>query len=246
MIPIEDIESEFGTVTISKDPATGALIYKVGGRQQGAIDENGTSLAYYIHAFFSLLTQAKAHNILMIGGAGCTLGTMLSRAQSKVTIVDVNQASFAAARRHFGLPDSVICHVAEGELFLRGDTGIYDAIVIDAFHGDFVPPHLKTPEFFGLVHERLAPDGAVFANILVQNDFDDCADRLAKAMKSAWPEVRVLDTAGKRDRNAIVMAGWVSQLREPELLLWPKIDAKAIKNELASLQFRPWKASRFG
>ena len=245
MIPIEEIETEFGTVTISKNPDTGALIYKVGGRQQGATDGNGTSLAYYIHAIFGLLIQAKAHNILMIGGAGCTLGTMLSRAQSKVTIVDVNQASFVVARRHFGLPDPVICHIAEGELFLRGDTGIYDSIVIDAFHGDFVPPHLKTSEFFGLVRERLPPDGAVFANILVQNDFDGCADRLAKAMKSAWPDVRVLDTAGKRDRNAIVMAGRVSGLREPELLLRPEIDAKAIKNELARLQFRPWKASRW-
>jgi spermidine synthase len=246
MIPIEDIETEFGTVTISKDPSTGALIYKVGGRQQGAIDSNGTSLAYYIHAIFSLLTQAKAQNILMIGGAGCTLGTMLSRAQSKVTIVDVNPASFVVAKARFCLPESVICHVAEGEHFLRGETGLYDAIVIDAFHGDFVPSHLKSPEFFGLVGERLAPGGAVFVNILVQNDFDDCADRLAKAMKSAWTDVRVLDTAGKRDRNAIVMAGRVSQLREPDLLLQPQTDAKAIKNELGRLQFRPWKASRWG
>jgi spermidine synthase len=245
MIPIEEIETEFGTIAISKDPSTGALIYKVGGRQQGAIDSNGTSLAYYIHALFSLLTQAKAQSILMIGGAGCTLGTMLSRAQSKVTIVDVNQACFVVARQYFGLPDSIICHAAEGDFFLRSETGMYDAIVVDAFHGDFVPSHLKSPEFFGLVRERLAPGGAVFANILVQNDFDDCADRLAKAMKSAWTDVRVLDTLGKRDRNAIVMAGFVSQLREPDFLLRPQTDAKAIKNELGRLRFRPWKASRW-
>ncbi len=245
MIPIEDIESEFGTVTIAKDPSTGALIYKVGGRQQGAIDVSGTSLAYYIQAIFSLLIQAKAQNVLMIGGAGCTLGTLLTRAHSNVTIVDVNPASFVVARAHFGLPESVTCHVAEGEIFMRGDTGLYDAIVIDAFHGDFVPSHLKTPEFFALARERLAPGGAVFANILIQNDFDDCADRLAKAMKSAWTDVRVLDTPGIKDRNAIVMAGGVSQLREPELLAQPQINAKAIKKDLGGLKFRPWKASRW-
>ena len=198
---LEDIGSEFGTVTIAKDPANGALIYKVGGRQQGAIDENGTSLAYYIHAFFSLLTQAKARDILMIGGAGCTLGTLLSRAQSQVTIVDVNPASFVVAQKHFSLPEAVLCRVAEGEAFVRGDTGLYDAIVIDVFHGDFVPSHLKSPEFFALARDRLTPDGAVFVNVLVQNDFDDCADRLAKAMKSVWPEVRVLDTPQTRPQR---------------------------------------------
>jgi len=245
MIQIDEIETEFGPIHISKNPATGTLIYQVGGRQQGAVDSNGTSLAYYIHALFGLLTQANADNILMIGGAGCTLGTMLARAQRKVTIVDVNKESFAVARQHFGLPPSVICHVAEGEVFLRGATDIYDAVVLDAFHGDYVPSHLKSEQFCGLVGERLAPDGAFFANILVLNDFDDCADRLAKNMKSVWPDVRVLDSVGVRDRNAIVMAGQVSQLREPDLLVQPDAHAKTIKNELARLQFRRWKASRF-
>jgi len=229
MIPIEEVETKFGTIAISKNPATGSLIYKVGGRQQGEADSNGTSLAYYIHAIFGLLSQAKSDTILMIGGAGCTLGTMLSRAERKATIVDVNKPSFAIARQYFGLPESVICHAAEGENFLRGDAGRYDAIVVDAFHGDFIPANLKTPEFFGAVRDCLAPDGAVFVNVLVQNDFDHCADRLAKSMRTVWPDVRVLDTAGLRDRNAIVMAGQVSQLREPELLLQPEVMRKRSK-----------------
>jgi spermidine synthase len=245
MIQIDDIETEFGTINISKSPATGAIIYKVDGRKQGAADGNGTSLAYYIHALFSLLTQADARNILMIGGAGCTLGTMLSRTQRKVTIVDVNQASFAVARQYFGLPESVTSYVAEGALFLRDTTDSYDAIVLDAFHGDFVPSHLKSEDFGGLVRKRLAPDGVFLANLLVLNDFDDCADRLARNMKSVWPDVRVLDSVGIRDRNAIVMAGRVSQLREPELLVQPEANAKVISNELGRMQFRRWKASRF-
>jgi len=244
MIPIETIESEFGTIEISKNPSTEALIYKVGGRQQGEIDGNGTSLAHYIHAIFGLLSQAKADNILMIGGAGCTLGTMLSRAGRKTTIVDVNPASFIVARQYFGLPASVICHVADGEFFLRNETGIYDAVVLDAFHGDYIPAHLKSPEFLGLVRDRLAPGGVFIANVLVQNDFDGCADRFAKSMKDVWPDVRMLDSAGIADRNAIVMAGRVSQLREPDLLVQPGVNAKAIKKQLGRLQFRAWKASR--
>ncbi len=245
MIQIEQLETEFGTIDISKSRATGAITYKVDGRQQGAVDAQGTSLAYYIHALFSLLTQAKAHNILMIGGAGCTLGTMLARAERKVTIVDVNPVSFEIARQYFSLPDSVICHVSEGEHFLRGAADKYDAVVLDAFHGDFVPSHLKSGHFCAMVGERLLPDGVFLANVLVLNDFDDCADRFAKNMKTVWPDVRVLDSVGLRDRNAIVMAGRVASLREPELVQVPAAGAKAIKGELARMKFRRWKASRF-
>jgi len=66
------------------------------------------------------------------------------------------------------------------------------------------------------------------------------ADRLAKSHESAWTDVRVLDTAGKRGRNAIVMAGRSRSWREPELLV-QRTDAKAIKNELGRLQFVPGK-----
>jgi len=238
MIQLEEIQTEYGTINVSRTRATGALTYEVGGRRQAAADGNGISLAPYIHAIFSLLTQAKARDILMIGGAGCTLGTMLAQAGRKATIVDVNPASFAVARQHFGLPDSVICRVADGEVFLRDQAGTHDAIVLDAFHGDDIPPHLLWPQFFDLARGHLAPGGAMFVNILVKHDFDDCADQLARSMKSAWSDVRVLDAMGICDRNAIVMAGRVSHLQEPDMLMRPDMDAKAIQRQLRRLQFR--------
>lgn len=246
MIPIEEILTEYGTIHVSRLRDTGALTYDVAGRRQTAADGNGTSLAYYIHAIFGLLTQAKARDILMIGGAGCTLGTMLARARRKATIVDVNPAAFDVARRHFSLPQSVTCHVADGEAFLRDHAETYDAVVLDAFHGDDIPAHLLSPQFFGLARERLAPGGAMFANVLVKHDFDDSADRAAQSMRSAWPDVRMLDTMGLCDRNAIVMAGQVSRLRPPEMLLRPQMNARAIDSELRGLRFRAWKASRHG
>ena len=132
---------------------------------------------------FGLLSQAKARNILLIGGAGGTLATMLARARRKATIVDVNPVSFTLAKQYFGLPKTVICHVADGKAFLRSDTNTYDAIVLDAFHGDRIPSHLQSSAFFRLVRDHLTPRGAVFANVHVKHDFDDYADRVAKTMK---------------------------------------------------------------
>lgn len=245
LIEVEQVPTAFGTISISRNPSSGTIVYEVDGQRQGAIDSSGVSLAYYIHAFYGLLIQAKARNILMIGGACCSLGAMLARAQCQVTIVDINPASFEVARRHFGLPESVACHAAEGALFLRTGTGIFDAIVIDAFHGAHTPSHLQTPEFFALVRERLAPGGAVFANILVKHIFDGGPDRVARSMKRVWSDVRVLETVGPPDRNAIVMAGEVLQLREPQLLVRPKTNPQVIQEELTRMRFRPWKASRW-
>ena len=196
MIQLEAIETAYGTIKLLKSRATGALAYELGGRSQSAADENGVSLASYIHAIFGLLSEAKARSILLIGGGGGALATMLARARRKVGIVDVNPVSFALARQYFGLPEQVDCHVADGSAFLRADADRYDAIVVDAFHGDHIPSHLRSPAFFEQVREHLTPRGAVFANVHVKHDFDDYADRIAAAMKTAWSDVRVLDALG--------------------------------------------------
>jgi spermidine synthase len=241
MEQLEEIESGYGTINIYKSRSTGALSYELGGCRQSWADGNGTSLSSYIHAIFGLLSQAKARNILLIGGAGGTLATMLARARRKATIVDVNPISFTLAKQYFGLPKTVICHVADGKAFLRSDTNTYDAIVLDAFHGDSIPAHLQSARYFGLVCKHLTSRGAVFANVLVKHDFDDYADRIAKSMSSVWTDVRVLDAEGVCGRNAIVMAGRVSHLRAPYLLVPPATGAGGIDNELARLRFRIWK-----
>lgn len=245
MIPLEEIETPFGTIAISRNPATGVVVYAVGGCHQSSADSNGISLASYIHAMFGLLRQAKARNMLLIGGGGGTLGTLLSRAGHSASLVDVNPAAFDVAKRYFGMGDNLVCHVAEAEAFLRGDAGFYDAIVLDAFHGEEIPSHLQTPAFFALLRQRLTPNGAVLANLRVKHDFDDSPDRLAVSMKGVWADVRVLDAMGICDRNAIVMAGRVAQLRPPKLLVRPNINAELIADELGRMQFRPWKSSRW-
>jgi spermidine synthase len=182
----------------------------------------------------------------LVGGGGGTLATMLVRAGCNVTIVDINPASFELAKRHFGLPDCVACHVGDGKSFLRSDTASYDAIVLDAFQGDRIPSHLQSLRFFRLVHDRLAERGAVFANVHVKHDLDFYADRFAHGMTKVWKNVRLLDSEGVLGRNAIVMAGDVSHLRAPYMLVPPTSDANRIDKALAAMRFRAWSASRWG
>jgi spermidine synthase len=242
VIRLDTIESDFGTITILKRKSTGAVAYEQGGYYQSEADSSGVSLASYIHAIFGLISQIKAHNILLLGCGGGTLATMLARTGRAATIVDVNPASFVVAKQYFELPDSVVCHVADGKSHLRSDTHVYDAIVLDAFHGDRIPSHLQSLRFYNLVRERLAQCGAVFANVHIKHEQDDHADRIADCMANVWPEVRLLDSEGLLGRNAIVMAGNVAQLRAPYVLCPPTAESNAIDAELATMKYRAWRA----
>lgn len=243
MILMEVIESDFGTINIVKKRDSGVITYMQGGCCQSEADRTGISLASYIHALFGLLSQSNARKILLIGCGGGTLATMLSRARCEVTIVDVNPMSFALARQYFDLPPSVECHVRDGKSFLRSDTLVYDAIVLDAFHGDRIPSHLQSLRFFGLIRDRLAQRGIVLANVHVQHDGDHLPDRIAGSMANIWPDVRLLDSEGFSGRNAVVMAGAVANLQPPHVIIPPETDASAIDEELATMRYRPWRTT---
>jgi hypothetical protein len=164
---------------------------------------------------------------------------MLVKDGRDVTIIDVNPASFAIARKYFKLPVTVACHVSDGHSFLRRTRSLFDAIAIDAYHGDLVPPHLETFEFFDQARQRLSADGSVFVNAHLQNDFDRHADQIAACMGNVWKDVRILDSEGTLDRNAIVMGGAVSQLDTPNVTIQPAIGARQVERELLSMKFRP-------
>ena len=238
MIKLDTIESEFGTINVFKKKSTGTITYEQDGYCQSEADNDGISLASYIHAIFGLILQTKARKILMIGGAGGTLATMLVKVGRKVTIVDVNPDSFALARRYFSLPESVECYVGDGKSFLYSNTDYYDVIVLDAFHGARIPAHLKSLSFYYLVSDHLAKNGVVLANIHVENDSDTQPDKVADCFSNVFHEVRLLDSLGYNSRNAIIMAGGVSHLRPPSLVAPPAVDRDLIEAELATMEFR--------
>ena len=217
---------------------TGAVSYWQGEYFQSRADKNGVSLLNYIHALFGLLRQKKSKTVLMIGCAGGSLATMLTRVGVKVVAVDLNPQSFVLARRHFFLPDEVECRVADGFAFLRTTRRKFDAIVLDAFRGGEVASELLTEDFFAHARKRLNRGGVALANIHVKNDADGSADDVAAQMAAAFANVRLLDRVGKRHRNATVMAGAVRGLKRPTLLMRPAIESASLERILASMHFR--------
>src|SRR5580693_7621722 len=96
-------------IVIQQDNASGATAYWQDTDNQSLADRRGVSLADYIHALYGFLRQGKSRHVLMIGCGGGTLATMLRRVGVRVTLVDIDPASFAVARRFFHMPASLEC-----------------------------------------------------------------------------------------------------------------------------------------
>ena len=232
-------DPRYSSPVIEQVNASGAVTYWRDSNNQSSCDAQGISLADYIHAMFGFLCQAGCRDVLMIGCGGGTLATMLHRAGVHVVMVDIDPLSFQVAREYFHMPAGIECHTADGAAFLRRRKERYDAIVVDAFADGIIPKQLLTRAFFAAAKCRLRPRRSLLLlNVIVASDADRTPDRIARAMKTAWRDARILDSDGWLDRNAIVAAGAVRTLKRPKLLMPPARGAAKIAKALGELTFR--------
>jgi predicted O-methyltransferase YrrM len=229
--------SKYGVITLRFRKKSCTLTYAQKGGNQSTADCNGVSLDAHIHALYGLTLQRPGKNVLMIGCGGGTLGSMLARAGRQVSIVEIDPVSFTLARSYFGLPRDVACHVGDGLAFMQKTRRRYDIVIIDAFTGENIPDHLKGAAFFAAAGRCLRRDGIALVNVCLERKSDLTADRIAAGFKERGRPVRLLDSPGG-ERNAIVLAGDVSKLRRPKLLIPPQAGAKITGGELRAMRFR--------
>jgi spermidine synthase len=224
---------------IVQDNRTGKVSYWQKEYHQSASDAAGVSTADYIHAMYAFLRQAKSKDVLMIGCGGGTLATMLTRQGVAVTILDIHKLSFDIARDYFHLPATVPCHVADGIAYLKKHRHRHHAIVLDAFGEGGMPAKFMKPAFFRLAKSRLKVRGGLFLmNVIVDDDEDSTPDDLVRSLRQQWRRVRLLDTDGWVDRNAVIAAGAVAKLRKPRLLMPPSSGRRKLAWQLDILDWR--------
>jgi spermidine synthase len=235
--PLSKHTSKFGLIKLRFRKRSRTLTYEQRGGWQSTADANGVSLHAHIHALYGLVLQHAGKRVLMIGCGGGTLGTMLARAGRRVFIVEIDPVSIRLAKRYFGLPRNVSCHVGDGLAFMQQKRRRYDVLIVDAFTGENIPAHMKDAAFFEAACRCLRRNGLVMANVCLHRKSDPTADKIAAGFKERGLSVRLLDSPGA-ERNAIVLAGKVKNLRRPSLLLVPATRAKQTGKELIAMRFR--------
>jgi spermidine synthase len=170
-----------------------------------------------------LLWEPQPRRVLLIGVGGGSIPTALAtvRPASDIDAVDIDASVLAVAQRYFGLVPGpqLRLHAADGREFVtaalaRGD--VYDAVLLDAFDAEGIPPALFSEAFLRDIRALLTPNGVFLANTFAASASYAQETAAARQAFGRIHSVRLNDTGGNR---LIVAAKSVAQLRSPAQLL---------------------------
>ena len=209
-----DRPSPYGRVRVSDYPTTGlrCLAFPPGRALQSCMQiDDPTRLVFpYTRAMAAtLVVPGACERLLQVGLGGGSLVRWVQRYLPglRQDVVEIDPVVVDVARELFFVDDGRRLRIAvmDGRAFLAGAAASYDLIWLDAYGPDSVPAHLTTVEFFRLVRARLAPGGAVAANLWGPG-MNPRYHSQVRAIQEVFPETYVLAEGlpGKARTNAPV------------------------------------------
>ncbi len=86
--------------------------------------------------------------------------------------------------------------IGDGRLNLERSEHKYDIIGVDAYRPPYIPPHMTTQEFFGIIASHLADDGVLAINSASVPGDRRLINGLATTMATVFPSVYTVDIPG--------------------------------------------------
>ena len=177
-------------------------------------------VAYTRTLYGALFVHPKPERVLMIGLGGAGFHRLFTAAfpQTLLQTVELDPKVLELAQTRMGFEPTAQTPVAimDGRLYVKRDQRQWDWLILDAFRGGFVPPHLKTVEFYRECAARLSERGVFISNLHATTGLY-YAD--LKTIRSVFPQVVLFATKGSG--NVIAMA---VKYREPVITdpaRWP-------------------------
>jgi len=185
---------------------------------------------YVDYFFMPWLWNPGLTNVLTIGLGGGSAQQTYARYCPGVSVetaeLDPAVLKVAAAYFQFRQGPKQRVFISDGRVFLQRSQGAYGAILVDAYtegrYGAAIPHHLATREFFQLVREHLAQNGAVAYNCMgtLQGWKADLVGALYRTMKSVFPQVYLFPA---RESWNVVLVGTCASEPTAASRLWPKV-----------------------
>jgi len=232
-----DQPSQFNHIVVTeRDDGLRTLRFARGGARQSAVrvaDPDHLELRYSQVVLVGLALCREQRRFLVVGLGGGALPTFLHRQYPKAAVdaVDIDPAVVEVARRYFGFRDDALlnAYARDGREFIESTRAPYDAIFLDAFGTDSVPPQLTTVEFLQAVRRAVKPDGVVVGNLWGPG-LNPLYGPMIRTYQEVFEEVYVIDVVGTG--NKILLA-----LPRAEPLAREELAARA-RSVSATRQFR--------
>ena len=171
---IARIETEYNDIFITKRRGELTMSFQLKGWDYtesvtNLSDPDDLPVRYTRMMTIGVIYPEEPKRILMIGLGGGSISTYLGRAMVDAAIdtVEIDPGVINAAKKYFGIRETPRVRYLDGDgrVYLNRNKTLYDLILVDAFHGGYVPFHLLTKEFYTLIKQRLTPGGAAAFNV---------------------------------------------------------------------------------
>ncbi len=153
----------------------------------------------------ALFFQPQPKRVMMIGLGGAGFHRLFSAAFPDTLLqtveLDPKVLELCQARMEFRTTANTPVAIMDGRMFVKRDKQQWDWLILDAFRGGFVPPHLKTEEFYRECAARLTDRGVFVSNLHATTElyYSDI-----KTIQAVFPQVVLFNTDGRG--NVIVCA----------------------------------------
>lgn len=194
-----------GEIRILEERSTGMRTYCEGGVYQSEVRAGGETGIDYVRLMADLI--AGSGNVLLIGCGGGSLGGMLHRRGSSVTVIDVNPLSFQLARTFFWMPSGIECVTVDMRDFVRRETRTFDGMGIDVGGPRFSYEKVLDPETVANIRRLLCAGGRITVNISCEAKDDPIPGRIADIFAAEGLEVWFFKEDVKLEElNSVILA----------------------------------------
>lgn len=200
-------------------------------------------VVHYTRSLYgALFIQPQPKRVLMIGLGGAGFHRLFTAAYPDSLLhtveLDPKVLELCQSKMQFKPTDKTPVTIMDGRMFVKRNREQWDWLVLDAFRGGFVPPHLKTEEFYRECAARLTERGVFVTNLHATSQlyYSDL-----KTIQKVFPQVVLFETAGRGNVIACAVnykdpvitdpAKWPATESLERLVFAGRLDLKALRNE---------------
>lgn len=177
-------------------------------------------VAYTRSLYGALFFQPQPKRVLMIGLGGAGFHRLFAEAYPATLLhtveLDPMVYELCRTRMQFKPTANTPVSIQDGRMFVKRDRNQWDWLILDAFRGDSVPPHLKTEEFYRECAARLSDRGVFVSNLHATSDlyYSDL-----KTIQAVFPQVVLFGVDGRGNVIACAVKYRTPVITDPSK--WP-------------------------
>lgn len=222
---VEHFDTLYNSLTLERRGSVVEMRAKLRGREalESAVDLSEPTklvVAYTRTLYAGLFFQPEPRRVLMIGlgGAGFHRAFAAAFPDALLQTVELDPKVFELCQTRLDFKPTANTPVAlmDGRMFVKRNREQWDWLILDAFRGGYVPPHLKTEEFYRECAARLGPRGVFISNLHPSNQLY-AAD--LRTIRAVFPQVVLFHSRARG--NVIACAVNHAQPSILDAAAWP-------------------------